>query len=267
VSVSPDGAGELTDCVAIVTGAGRGIGAAIATELAHRGAAVALADIDAAAVTTLADHLRASGGPAEPFEVDVASETSVQGLVSTCLARFGRIDLVVNNAAIIHADPLIDLPAAVFSQVMQVNLVGPFNVMRAVARAMAEQSVSPESGRRGLIINIGSAAADIARPFLAAYGASKAGLNHLSRSAAVAFAELQIGVTVLYPALTVRSGTWTQVAQQLADAEGLTAAELEATREFGDAQTVADNVVWIAATPGLELTGQLVEGPDRVRPI
>lgn len=203
---------ELKGKVAIVTGAGRmrSIGRKIATTLAGAGASVVVTgtgrspqnmpedekqagwrDID-----SVAEEIVSLGGQALPLIMDVSSETSVADLMQKTLQAFGRIDIVVNNAAFgLGADrvPVVDLDFEIFKRVCDVNLNGTFLMSREAARAMLKQ------GEGGNIINISSGATRIASPNLAAYTSSKLAINGLGRTMAMELAGDNIRVNTICP--------------------------------------------------------------------
>jgi NAD(P)-dependent dehydrogenase (short-subunit alcohol dehydrogenase family) len=183
---------SLRDRVAVVTGAGGGIGTAIAQRLAEAGAAVVAADIDDAAARQVADAL---GPPALPCAVDVTSEESVDQLVATVASRFGRLDAWVNNAGVYPRDDLLTMPEARWRHVLDINLHGTFLCSRAAARAMIE------SGRGGVIVNLASLSAYRAPSAnMTHYVTSKAGVVGMTRSLAVELGPHGIRVVGVAPA-------------------------------------------------------------------
>lgn len=186
---------ELAGKVAIVTGAGRmrSIGRPIAVALARAGANIVVTgtgrpperypDDEKAAgwrdIESVADEVRAAGSECLALVSDVSSEAANEALVQRTIAEFGRLDIVVNNAGAARgADrvPVVDLPYEEWKKVLVTNLDGTFLLSRAVARHLIAQ------GEGGSIVNISSIASKLAGPNQAAYAASKAGINALSRS-------------------------------------------------------------------------------------
>jgi 3-oxoacyl-[acyl-carrier protein] reductase len=168
----------VTGRVAAVTGAARGIGAAIAAALATAGAKVVVSDVAGDAAAALASRLTAGGGAATSCRSDIADPADAQALVDCAIKTFGRLDILVNNAGIAVTAPFLDLSLADWRRVIDVNLTGTFLCAQAAARVMARQ-------RYGRIINVTSISGQRAGSTRAAYGASKAGVELLTKQIAV----------------------------------------------------------------------------------
>lgn len=191
---------KFADKVAIVTGAQTGIGLAIAKRLAGEGAAVVLADI--ADATAQARDLHTDGARALALKVDVADEQSVQGMVERTLSQLGRVDVLVNNAAIaasIQLRAFEEISVPEWRRMQDVNAMGPFLCMRAVAPHMRRQ----QSGR---IINITSGTAFKGAPFMLDYVASKGALMTMTRSLARELGRDFITVNAVSPGYTLSEG-------------------------------------------------------------
>jgi NAD(P)-dependent dehydrogenase (short-subunit alcohol dehydrogenase family) len=179
------------DRVAVVTGAARGIGLAIARRFLADGNAVALLDIDG-------ETLRRAEGTLEPrervlaIECDVAEPAHVQAAVERIVARFGRIDALVNNAGIAVFKPLLETTYEEWARVIAVNLTGPFLCTQACAPVMLKHG-------GGAVVNIGSISGLRASTLRVAYGTSKAGLAHLTKQQAAELGELGIRVNAVAP--------------------------------------------------------------------
>lgn len=185
----------------IVTGAGSGLGAAVAEHLVSAGARVLLLDLDAGAVQDRADAL---GLAAIAIAADVSSEADGLRAVAAAKEAFGRIDGLVNCAGIAPGKRIVGRDGAhdlgLFSQVVSVNLIGTFNMLRLVAQAMAEQDVD-ERGERGVIVNTASVAAFEGQIGQAAYAASKGGVVALTLPAARELARHNIRVVAIAPGI------------------------------------------------------------------
>jgi len=187
---------KLEGQVAIVTGAGRGIGAAIAKTLAKEGAAVAVNDIDLERASKVAEEIKAQGEKALPIKADVSKRDEVNNLVKKTLASFQRVDILVNNAGIAKLTPSLDLDEEEWDSTIDTNLKGQFLCSQAVAKHMVEQ-------KRGKIINITSLAAHTGTPGLLAYSASKGGVVQLTKVLAVEWGKHNITVNAVSPGFTI----------------------------------------------------------------
>jgi 3-oxoacyl-[acyl-carrier protein] reductase len=165
---------QLRDQVAIVTGGGRGIGRAIAKRFAQEGAAVVIADLDAAQGDATCQEIAAAGGKALFVETQVAERASVEAMVAATVAAFGRIDILVNNAAILGENGhLFDVSQAVWERVIGVNQTGVFLCSQIAGKVMAQAG-------RGAIINISSVNGTVPQPRCVAYGAAKAAVESMT---------------------------------------------------------------------------------------
>lgn len=184
---------SLEGTVAIVTGAAGAMGTAIAARLLERGALVALADLDGAAVRGAVAALSPSRrGRAQGFEVDVRSDASCAQLVSDVLDAFGHLDLLVNNAGIMARNNALSTDTELFQKVLDVNLTGAFRMARA---AFEPLKASPTSS----VISVSSTHAFLAAKNSIAYSTSKAALSHLTRLLALEWAEFGIRVNAVAP--------------------------------------------------------------------
>jgi 3-oxoacyl-[acyl-carrier protein] reductase len=179
---------------ALVTGGGSGIGAGIAERLARDGASVIVADINAEAGQRTAAAIREAGGIAEGFAMDVTDEASVEAAVTAAELRFGRLRIAICNAGITDRMPVLEMSLAAFQRVIQTNLVGCFLTARATGRAMARQ---PDPG--GRIVTISSVSGQFGGTGRAAYGASKGGIEMLTKVLAVELTPHGIGVNGVAP--------------------------------------------------------------------
>jgi 2-dehydro-3-deoxy-D-gluconate 5-dehydrogenase len=185
---------SLDGRVAIVTGAGHGLGLAAAARLAEAGAAVVLNDLDASRVEASAASLREAGRDAIAVAGDVADADAVDVLVARSVEAHARVDVLVNNAGIWPREPFLEADPGLWRRTLDVNLTGQLLVARAVARRLVEQ------GDGGAIVNIASIAATVPHPDdLVAYGASKAGVVNATRTLAKALAPHGIRVNAILP--------------------------------------------------------------------
>jgi NAD(P)-dependent dehydrogenase (short-subunit alcohol dehydrogenase family) len=176
--------------VAIITGASSGIGRAIAENFAAEGAVVVVADVVAEPLEggePTVERIARAGGSAIFHKTDVASWDDVDSLVGTTVARHGRLDVMVNNAAIFSGTPLLDTSAEQWERVMAVNLTGMFNGCKRAIRQMLTQE--PRQEVRGRVINLGSQQGIVTSPRDTPYGVSKAGAIYLTRQIAVDYAQ------------------------------------------------------------------------------
>jgi NAD(P)-dependent dehydrogenase (short-subunit alcohol dehydrogenase family) len=183
---------RLRGKVAIVTGAGSGIGRATALRFAAEGAKVVVNDLDADAAGRVAKEIEAAGGIAAAFPADVADPRQVEALVREATVRFGRLDVLVNNAAAVIPGPVESIADADWRRTQSVTLDGVFYGMRAALPVMAAQG-------GGAIINIASGAAVAGEPGLAAYGAAKAAVVNLTKTAAVENAARGVRINTILP--------------------------------------------------------------------
>jgi len=184
---------KLKDQVAIITGAGRNIGEDTAKLFAREGANVAVVDMDKGRGDKVAADIVAAGGTAAAFVADVASEADIARLVQDVVAKWGRIDVLVNNAAISDNKHVLEITKAEWDKVIAVTLTGPFLMSQHVARQMVTQ------GGGGRIVNIGSTSGFFGRSRAIAYTAAKGGVANLTRSLAVQLAPHRIRVNGVVP--------------------------------------------------------------------
>lgn len=179
--------------VAIITGGGRGIGRAIAKRFIQEGARVVIAQRGRASGERTCADLAALGGEVLLVCADVASREEVEGVIQEAVARWGRIDILVNNAALLGANgPYLELTSETWDRVIAVNLTGAFICSQLVARVMAQQG-------GGAIVNISSTNGRMPQPNCAAYAAAKGGLENLSRAMAIDLAPYHIRVNTVAP--------------------------------------------------------------------
>ena len=235
---------DFTDKTAIVTGAGSGIGKAIALELASRGCDVAVCGRRLEPVQATAAEITALGRRAYAASADVSNGESVTAFVAEVLKAFGHIDILVNNAGLTRDNLLIRMSEEEWDAVLGTNLKGAFLFSKAVARPMMKQ-------RSGAIVNISSVVGLIGNPGQCNYAASKAGLIALTQSLAKELASRNIRVNAVAPGFIV-----SQMTDALPDdLKSAMLAQIPAGR-FGQVTDIAKAVAFLAGPDASYITGQ-----------
>ena len=186
---------RFQDKVAIITGAGRGLGSQYARDLAAEGAVVALWDINVANLEKTKLEIEDSGGRAIPYLADITNYDEVQKNVKDILSQFGKVDILINNAAYHKSQPVVETSIEDWKKQIDTNLNGSFYCTKAVLPSMI-------SRKYGKILNIASAAAKVFFPGFAAYGASKAGLVNFTNILSEEVKLLNINVNSIYLGMT-----------------------------------------------------------------
>ncbi len=236
----------LTGQIALITGGSRGIGAAIAAELASTGATVVVnyAHSEAAAIA-LVESIEQAGGKAWSIKANIANEEEVEAMVKQIMERENRIDILINNAGITKDGLLMRMKTSDWQSVIDINLTGVFLCTRAVSRPMLK-------ARSGRIINITSVVALMGNPGQANYSAAKAGVLGLTRSTAAEFASRGITVNAVAPGFIT-----TDMTKDLDSEAILRAIPLG---RMGSVQDVAGAVRFLAADPAASyITGQVLQ--------
>jgi NAD(P)-dependent dehydrogenase (short-subunit alcohol dehydrogenase family) len=242
---------RLDGKVAIVTGAGRGIGRAIARRLSADGATVVCAQRSLAEGEAVAEELRRDGAGALALEVDVASESSVADMARLTLSALGRVDVLCNNAGVNVVNTVVQTDLADFDRIMAVNARGPFLTMKSVIPHMLE--------RGGSVINIGSIASTVALRRHAAYCASKGALLALTRQAALDYSRYGIRINAVAPAY-VETEMFRAARAAEGDPEaGAALAALHPSRRLGTPDDVAGSVAYLASDDSAWVTGSLLQ--------
>jgi meso-butanediol dehydrogenase/(S,S)-butanediol dehydrogenase/diacetyl reductase len=250
--------GSLSGRTVLITGAARGIGAACARRLAAEGARLALVDLDGAGVERLAADLGQV-----PIRADVTKAEDVVRMVEEPYRRWGRLDVLFNNAGVVRLQPMFDVTESEWDRVMNVNLRAVFFVLQAAARRMLKQDLIPGSELRGKLIQTASIAAYRGgNHLMTPYSASKAGVVSLTRSAAQALARERITSNCVCPG-AVETPMWEQIDREWGALEGLGQGEAWKRRIRGiplgrpeRAEDVANVVAFLAGPDSDYMTGQ-----------
>lgn len=244
---------QRNESVVIVTGAADGIGWATAQRLAQDGYRVALLDVRGEAAQARATEL---GHPHLGLACDVTSESSVQEAIAAVLARFGRIDALVNNAGIgDQTGPTVEQTIGAFERVLAVHLSGTFLMSQAVARVMLRAPATGHQGR-GAIVNLGSIAGTTGLPARNAYSAAKAGVLGMTRAMACEWARAGIRVNAVAPGY-VR----TALVMELERKGALAAADIDHRTPLGrmaEPAEIAEVIAFLASDRASYVTGAVV---------
>ena len=272
--------------IAIVTGAGQGIGKGIATRLAREGAAVVIADYNAEAATATAQEIAtATGVKTLPYQVDISQPTATQKMVDEVVAHFGQINILVNNAGVAQTKPMLDLTEADWDRVIDVNQRGMFFCLQAVAAQMIRQmpealrpsekpadimNVKPGSTQvqssfqqsNGKIVNMSSISGRRGRPLSTHYAASKAAVISITQSAALALAPYNITVNAVCPGV-VPTAMWKQIDEDRGKLFGTQPGEAIAAfintiplKRASTAEDIGGAVAFLCSTDADCITGQ-----------
>ncbi|MCW2306155.1 SDR family NAD(P)-dependent oxidoreductase [Rhodobium gokarnense] len=237
---------------AIVTGAARGIGYAIARRFANDGAKVVLADVDEKRGQEAAESL-ADVGTVSFVHCDVGEKLDVRNLVAATLEQHGEIDVLVNNAGIIHGCPFLDLEEADFDRVLRINLKGMFLVSQAVARYMVERVEA--GGEPGAIVNMSSINAVFAIPDNVPYSVSKGGVNQLTKVMALSLAPHGIRVNAIGPGSIMTDMLSTITTDEAARKKVLSRTPMG---RIGEPHEIAAIAAFLASSEASYMTGQTV---------
>jgi len=238
--------------VALIVGSGRGLGEAIALAYAREGAQLVCADLDlAAARQTLEACGQSEGGAAEALDISDAQQCS------RLVEKTGKIDVMVNCAAMCLVDPILEVAPEAWDKVFAVNARGAFFIMQAAARGMVERGY-------GRIIQITSPAAKMGFPNFASYAASKAAVDSMVRAGAVAWGQHGVTVNSIAPG-RMTGGMIDELEVELSRVTGKSAAELKAERTKGlpiprrvEPVEVAEAAVWLASDAAAYVNGERV---------
>ena len=237
----------LTDKIAVVTGASRGIGREIAKTLASKGAVVIVNyNGSTAKAEEVVKEIEEAGGRAEAMQCNVSDFESAGEMLSAVVKKYGRVDILVNNAGITRDGLLMKMTEADFDAVMDTNLKGAFNCMQHVSRQMLKQ-------RSGRIINMASVVGLMGNAGQANYGASKAGLIGMTKCVARELASRGITCNAVAPGFIV-----TEMTDVLSDAVKEAMVAQIPLKKFGTTQDVAKTVAFLASDDARYITGQVI---------
>ena len=250
---------RLKDRIALITGAGQGLGEALARRLAAEGCAIAIADVNGDAAERAAASLRENGGRALGLRADVTDEASVAEMVGRTVEELGGLDILVSNAGILKAHDIQEFPLDDWKRVLDVNLTGYFLCAREAGRVMAAQ-------KRGAIIQINSKSGKKGSFRNSAYAASKFGGIGLTQSLALDLAPYGVRVNAVCPGNLLDGSLWQgSLYEQYAKKWGITVEEVRKKYEeqvpLGRGcqyEDVANVVVFLASDESSYMTGQAI---------
>jgi dihydroanticapsin dehydrogenase len=249
---------RLQDRVAVITGGGAGIGRATCELFAEEGAAVVIAERHRENGRAVADQIQQMGGRAHFIETNVADEDSIRRMVAEAVRVFGRINLLVNNAAVFVLRGIEATPEE-WREILDVNVMGP---------ALVAKHVVPEMRKAGggAIVNLGSISSFIAQPHFVTYNATKAAIANMTRCMALDLAPDNIRVNAVCP-----GAVWTEIVQRLTREAGMDRAAADAHPDWGGAhilkriaepREIAQAIVFLASDEASFITGEnlMVDG-------
>lgn len=237
---------RLENKVAIITGAGRGIGRATAVRFAVEGARVVVADIDQEAAQLVVDEITAASGSAIAVQVNVTDRDSVGSMVEAALGEYGRIDILVNNAGITRDAQMYKMDEAAFDQVVDVNLKGVFNCTQAVAPTMLAQG-------SGVILNASSVVAANGNFGQTNYVATKAGVAGMTKVWARELGRKGIRVNAVAPGFIN-----TRMTEAIPDKVMEKLLERIASNRMGEPEEVANAYLWLASDEASYVNGHVL---------
>jgi NAD(P)-dependent dehydrogenase (short-subunit alcohol dehydrogenase family) len=243
-------AGRLEGKVALVTGAAQGIGEATSRLIAHEGARVVLADVQAELGAKLAESIRQDGGEALFVECDVADRQQVASLIDTVVDTYGRLDCAFNNAGVRGpAAPTSEYPEDEWDRVIAVDLKGVWLCLVYELPKMVEQG-------GGSIVNMSSIAGVVAFPFISAYNAAKFGVRGLTKSAALEYAATNVRVNAVCPAYVDTPMLADALAGAERGSEAYTAIDdVHPMRRMATPAEIAETVLWLLSDHSSFVTG------------
>jgi len=246
---------KLNGKVAIVTGASKGIGAAVARTLASNGAAVVVNYVSGkAGAESVVDAIKAAGGQATAVQGDVSKAAEAKGIVNAAITAYGHLDILINNSGVYEFGPLETVSESQFHKMFDVNVLGLL---------LTTQAAAPYLGEGSSIINIGSGVTAITPPQTAVYTATKGAVDAITGVLANELGPRKIRVNTVSPSLTETEGT---------HSAGMLASEFEAgiiaqtpLGRLGQPQDIADVVAFVASDDARWLTGERISAGGGLR--
>lgn len=240
---------DLTEQVALVTGAGRGLGAAIAVALAHAGADVALGLRDVTTGGAVVSEIEALGRRALPLQMDMSKLDQIRGAIEEATSHFGRLDILVNNTGVAPGNPAEQVSEADFDETVAINLKGTFFASQYAGRVMIQQGY-------GRIINMSSQAGFVALPTESVYCMTKAGIAHLTKCLAVEWGKYNITVNAVAPTFIDTPGTQEALSDPAFRADVVE--RIAGLHRIGRPMEVAGAVVFLASPAASLITGHTI---------
>lgn len=240
---------DLTDKIAILTGGGRGLGRAIAIGLAQFGADVALVARTESELASTAREVESAGRRALVYPADVSKKADIEHIVRDVVAKWGRVDILVNNAGVDAAKPALEYSEEDWDFIMDVNLKGYFLFAQAVAHEMMKTG-------GGAIVNNSSICGDVGVKNIVAYNASKGGVNMLTRTLAIEWAQYNIRVNAFSPAYM--EAIMPGAASQHDEKKEQSIRDLTPLGRRGRAQELVGPVVFLASDASSYVTGEIL---------
>ncbi|EGL83076.1 short-chain dehydrogenase/reductase SDR [Caldalkalibacillus thermarum TA2.A1] len=253
--------GRFHDQVVIVTGGGQGIGRALSCRFAEEEAKVVIADIDREAGFETLDTIQTSGKEAHFIRTDVADEDDVEQLVQEAVERYGKVDILINNAGIGHFESLFDIDVKHFDRVIAVNLRGTFLCSKYAAQVMKRQG-------KGVIINIASTRALMSEADSESYAASKGGILALTHAMAVSLGPVGIRVNAISPGW-IETGEWKKAGERYTPQHSERDKLQHPVGRVGDPEDIVRAAFYLASDDAGFITGQnlIIDGGMTVKMI
>ena len=232
--------------VALITGSGRGIGRAIAIELAKEGAAIIVNDMDADSAKQTAEMIHSTGGQTLVSIANIVERPEVEAMFDAIKNEFGRLDILVNNAGITRDNLLVKMSEEQWDQVIAVNLKGVFNCTQFAVKMMSEQN-------SGKIVNLSSASGQMGNVGQVNYAASKAGIIGITKTLAKECARFNINVNAVAPGFII-----TPMTADVPDKVKNTIKSSIPLSRFGQAEDIAKTVKFLVTEDSAYITGQVI---------